>query len=278
MTFDEFLKAACPPLDLEWRKYRRRTSRHRVEARLRELGLDGFAGYLERLRSDPSEAAALADRMRVTVSRFFRERQLWESLFQTVLPTLLRERSPTDPLRLWCAGCCGGEEPYTLALLWQERFAPRPVEILATDIDAASLERARAAVYNMSSLREVPAVLRQRHFRRQDRCWRLDAAIAGQVRFAVHNLMTDPLPVGLDLILCRYLAFTYYHGERRLLAARRLWQALRPGGALMIGRKEELGPAGALFTPWPEAPWVFRKQQVDAATPPLDLRPGRDTG
>jgi len=278
MTFDDFLKAACPPLDLEWRKYRRRTSRHRVEARLRELGLDGFAGYLERLRCDPAEAAGLADRMRVTVSRFFRERQLWEGLFQTVLPALMQERPPTEPLRLWSVGCCGGEEPYTLALLWRERFAPRSVEILATDIDAASLERARAAVYNLSSLREVPAVLRQRHFIRQDHCWRLDAAIAGQIRFAVHNMMTDPLPAGLDLICCRYLAFTYYQRERRLLAARRLWQALRPGGALMIGRKEQLGPAGGLFIFWPEAPGVFRKQPVDAATLPLDLRPGRDTG
>lgn len=267
MTFDEFLKAACPPLDLEWRKYRRRTTRHRVEARLRELELDGLAVYLERLRCDPAEAAGLADRMRVTVSRFFRERQLWDALFQSVVPTLLREKSPTDPLRLWSVGCCGGEEPYTLALLWGECFAQRPVVIFATDIDTASLERARAAVYDVSSLREVPAVLRQRHFRRQDHLWRLDAAIAGQVRFAAHNLMTDPLPAGFDLILCRYLAFTYYHGERRLLAGRRLWQALRPGGALMIGRKEGLGPAGDLFTPWPGAPGVFRKQPVDAATP-----------
>src|SRR5512145_1916853 len=116
MTFDEFLKAACPPLDLEWRKYRRRATRHRVEARLRVLGLDGFAGYLERLRCDPAEAAGLADRMRVTVSRFFRERQLWDGLFQTVLPALLEERSSAEPLRFWSAGCCGGEEPYTLAL------------------------------------------------------------------------------------------------------------------------------------------------------------------
>lgn len=263
MTFDEFLKAACPPLDLEWRKYRRRAARHRVEARLRELGLDGFAGYLERLRCDPAEAAGLADRMRVTVSRFFRERQLWAGLFRTVLPALLQERSPTDPLRLWSVGCCGGEEPYTLALLWQDRFAPRPVEILATDIDASSLERARAALYAVSSLREVPADLRRRHFRRQDHLWRLDAAVAGQVRFAVHNLMTDPLPAGLDLVCCRYLAFTYYHGERRLLAARRLWHALRPGGALMLGRKEGLGPAAEFFSPWSEAPGVFRKRPAE---------------
>lgn len=265
MSFDEFLQAACPPLDLQWRKYRRRAARHRVEARLRDLGLDGFDGYLERLRCDPAEAAGLADRMRVTVSRFFRERQLWDGLSETVLPALLRERPPTDPLRLWSVGCCGGEEPYTLALLWRERFAPRPVDILATDIDAASLERARAALYDASSLREVPEAVRRRHFRRQDHCWRLDAAVAGQVRFGLHNLMTDPLPAGIDLICCRYLAFTYYRGERRLLAARRLWQALRPGGALMLGRKEDPGPAAPLFPPWPEAPGVFRKEPVGAS-------------
>jgi chemotaxis protein methyltransferase CheR len=260
MTFDEFLRTACPPLDLEWRKYRRRAARHRVEARLRELGLDSFADYLERLRTDSREAAELADRMRVTVSRFFRERQRWNDLSNVVLPALLVEKPPGDPLRLWSIGCCGGEEPYTLALLCREHFPQRPVEILATDIDDTSLERARTAVYDASSLREVPAVLRQRHFRRQARRWRLDATISREVRFARHNLMLDPLPVDLDLILCRYLVFTYYRGERRLAAAHRLWQALRPGGALMIGGKERLGSASELFSPWPGASGIFCKK------------------
>ena len=239
---------------------------------MQELGLANFADYLERLHDDPVEAAGLADRMRVTVSRFFRDRQLWGSLLAGVLPSLLGAKPPGEPLRLWSVGCCSGEEPYSLAILWREHFAPRPVEIVATDIDSACLQRASTAVYDPSSLREVPAILRQRYFCRQDHHWRLDAAIAGQVRFAVHNLMVDPLPADLDLILCRYLVFTYYRGERRLLAASHLWQALRQGGALMIGHKEQLGSADALFTPWPGAAGVFRKQ-ADAADSPLDLSP-----
>lgn len=259
MTFDEFLREACPPLDLEWRKYRRRAARHRVEARLRELGLDDFGQYLERLRADPVETAELADRMRVTVSRFFRERQRWEALACDILPALLRRKPPGEPLRLWSVGCCGGEEPYTLALLWQEHFSPRPVEILATDIDAASLERAREALYLESSLREAPEGLRERWFRREGDRWRLGGTVTAMVRFAPHNLMTDPLPGGFDLILCRYLAFTYYRGERRRAAAERLWRALRPGGVLMLGRKEEPGPAADLFDPWPERPGFWKK-------------------
>jgi len=267
MRFDQFLKEVCPPLDLEWRKYRRRAARHRVEERMGELGLADYASYLERIRSDAGEAAGLAERMRITVSRFFRERERWETLRQIVLPRLLLEKGPDEPLRIWSAGCCGGEEPYTLALLWQEhfrnRYPGRPVEILGTDIDAASLERARQAVYEPGSVREIPKPVLQRYFRRENRLWHLDERVKTLVRFAERDLMHSSPPHGMDLICCRYLVFTYYRGRRRFEAARRLWQALRPGGALMIARKEDLGAAAELFEPWPEAEGVFCQRRCD---------------
>jgi len=263
MRFDQILKEACPPLNLEWRKYRRRAARHRVEARMEELGLPDYAAYLERLRSDAAEAAGLAGRMRITVSRFFREREGWETLRQTVLPRLLRQKAASEPLRIWSAGCCGGEEPYTLALIWLEHFRDRPVEILGTDIDAASLERARQGIYGPGSVREIPKPLLHRHFRKKDGLWHLDEKVKGLVRFAEADLMHSPPPQWIDLVCCRYLVFTYYRGPRRLEAARRLWQSLRPEGALMIARKEDLGSAGALFEPWPGAEGVFRKRRCD---------------
>lgn len=267
MRFDQFLKEACPPLDLEWRKYRRRAARHRVEERMEELGLPDYAAYLEQIRCDAAEAAGLAERMRVTVSRFFREWERWEMLRQTVLSRILLEKGPDEPLRIWSAGCCGGEEPYTLALLWQvhfrERHPGRSVEILGTDIDTASLERARLGVYEPGSVREIPRPLLHRYFRRDNRLWLLDERVKGMVRFAERDLMHSPLPQEMDLVCCRYLVFTYYRGQRRLEAAMRLWQALRPGGALMIARKEDLGTATELFEPWPEAEGVFRKGRGD---------------
>ncbi len=265
MHYHQFLKQACPPLDLEWRKYRRRDARRRIEKRIRELGLADYAAYLQRLRSDPNEAAGLCDRMRVTVSRFFRERERWEPLTATVLPQLLMEKSAGEPLKLWSAGCCGGEEPYTLALIWLSevlpRFPGRQVDILATDIDGASLERAREGLYDHGSLRELPRPLLRDWFEEQgEGRWRLAEPVKQLVRFARHHLLEDPPPQGIDLVCCRYLAFTYFRGRRRLAAAERLATALRPGGALMIARKEELGNAAGLFTPWTDAPGVFRKQ------------------
>ena len=72
MTFDEFLREIGPDLDLDWRKYRKRAARHRVDQRLHMLGFADYASFLARLRADPEEAEGLPDRMRVTVGRFFR--------------------------------------------------------------------------------------------------------------------------------------------------------------------------------------------------------------
>jgi chemotaxis methyl-accepting protein methylase len=268
-AFDAFLAEACPGLGLAWRKYRRRMARHAVLARMRELELADYAAYLERLRGDAAEAAGLGDRMRITVTRFFRERDRWQILAERVLPGLLAAAPPPRVVRAWSVGCCGGEEPYTLAILWLERnpreLPEASLEILATDIDEPSLERARRGVYPATALREVPAEIRERWFVREGTSWRVADAVRALVRVEKRNLMSDPAPRDVDLVLCRYLAFTYFTGERRHAAARRLWAALRPGGALMIGRKEGLAPRElALFEPWPHAPGVFRCRTIGA--------------
>jgi chemotaxis protein methyltransferase CheR len=267
--FDAFLKRACPPLDLDWRKYRRRSARHRVLARMAELGLTSFEDYLDILDRDAGEAAGLAERMVVTVSRFFREASVWKTLEDRVLPHLMAATAGRRPLRAWSVGCAGGEEPYSLALLWQDRlrtrYPRRRLTILASDIDACSLRRARLAVYGGSSLREIPSALQEKWFAAQDNRRRLSLLLAARVRFLRHNFMADPLPGTFDLVLARYLPFTYYRGARRLQAARRLWRALRPGGALMIGAKETLlAEERHLFAPWPGATAIYYRRPAGA--------------
>jgi chemotaxis protein methyltransferase CheR len=267
MHFDAFLKRACPPLNLEWRKYRRRAARHRVLARMEELGLSRFEDYLERLAGDAREAARLPELMRITVSRFFREAALWQALRQEILPHLLASSSFGRPLNVWSVGCAGGEEPYTMALLWdvflQARYPHRKITILAEDIDRASLERAGRAIYHYSSLKEVPETIFEKGFSRKNDHWQLQPRLRAMVRFRRHNFMVGPPPGFFDLVLARYLPFTYYRGERRLQAARRLWRALRPGGVLMIGAKEVLGiRERELFVPWPGAEGFFRRDWV----------------
>jgi chemotaxis methyl-accepting protein methylase len=252
MEFEHFLREVCPPLDLDWRKYRRRAARRRVDRRLLELGLGDYAAYLEVIRGETGEARELADRMRITVSRFFREGQCWEEFASTVLPGLPEGKNRGEVLNIWSAGCCGGEEPYTLAVTILEQYRNEKdfpeTAILATDIDEASLQRAGRATYERASIREVPVDLLRRHFLKDDNTWRPVKEAVALITFSRHNLMEDPPPEGMDLICCRYFVFTYYLGQRRREAALRLYQALRPGGILMVGRKEREA-VGDLFQP-----------------------------
>ncbi len=267
MDFDRFLQHACPPLDLDWRKYRRRAARHRLNRRMSELDIRDYPSYLDLLREDQLESERLADLMRVTVSRFFRDRRCWSDLAIKVLPAFMALKPVSKTLRVWSAGCCGGEEPYTVGLVWLEYLYPlfpdSAVDILATDIDDSSLDRASKGMYARGSLRETPPEILRRWFRKDGGLWLINEHVKKLVRYEKRNLMEDQPPSEMDLILCRYLAFTYYRGERLLQAARRLHEALAPGGLLMIGSREALDEKiEYLFEKWPDTGCLYRKQRT----------------
>lgn len=264
LDFDRFLRQICPFLELDWRKYRRRSARHRIARRMMQLELESYDSFLQHLRTDKQEAEGLADLMRVTVSRFFRNKTSWLEMAEKVLPELLAGKAAGSVFRVWSAGCCGGEEPFTMATLWLQYLQPRfpgiSIDILATDIDSPSLERARIALYDHASLREVPPEIIAAWFRREKGRWLVDERVKTLVRFQYHNLMTDPPPYGIDLVLCRNLVFTYYRGNLQLTATRHLHAALRSGGLLMVGKSEKLGlSVRHLFEPWPGVAVAHRK-------------------
>jgi chemotaxis methyl-accepting protein methylase len=261
--YDRFLRELAPRVGIEWRKYRRRQSRRGLLSRLKDLGLDDLESYRERLFADPGEAERLVAALRVTVTRFLRDPEVWSELVEIVLPELLAALPAGAPLRAWSAGCCGGEEPYTLSLLWEGLppglRAGRELEILATDIDEEVLERARSALFPASAVRRFPGALRETGFEEEGSRLRVAGPVRGRVSFVRSDLLADPPPEGCHLVLCRYLAFTYYRGERLARAAGALLAALDPAGALVTGTREprppELEPR---FEPWPGASRVYR--------------------
>jgi len=250
LTLDEFLKTVCPERNLDWRKYRR-ASRRRVLDRIHALGLSGFSAYARYLEADPEEAAALPSLLRVTVSRFFREKETWQDLGTTVLPLLLMRIGDSRPLRVLSIGCCNGEEPYSLALLWksglQGAFPGAGIAIMGMDVDEGCLRRAERGVYARKTLREVPRDMLISWFVSDAQGYRLDSEVRSLVDFRRMDLLKDPLPENQDLILCRYLVFTYFHGRLRRETAKKIIQALRPKGFVVLGEKEKPGPEAEPF-------------------------------
>lgn len=265
-----FLAWALPQLGLAasgFRRVRRQVCK-RLGRRLAALGLPDAAAYRRYLAAHPDEWRQLDAYCRITISRFYRDREVFEALANVVLPALAdaAAASGRQSVRAWSAGCASGEEPYGLAIVWHEAMAPRfpavELEIVATDVDPSLLARATRASYRASSLRELPEAWRRDAFERRGVQHILRPKFRQRVRFICQDLREQTPEGPFDLVLCRNLAFTYFDdfGRRQVLA--RLLAALRPGGALVIGAREALPGDDWPVEPWPPLCGVFRRSGV----------------
>jgi chemotaxis protein methyltransferase CheR len=202
---------------------------------------------------------------RVTISRFCRDRGVFGALANEVIPALAADtiEGRRSRLRAWSCGCASGEEPYTLAMLWQLELAPRlphlDLEIIATDADLQMLARARRGVYATGSLKELAVTWRDAAFDRIGTSFRISAAYHRAITWCCQDVRQTQPRGPFDLILCRNLVFTYYQPPLQEEIARRLAAVLSPGGALVIGAHESLPPGIALFEPWLASEPVYRR-------------------
>jgi chemotaxis protein methyltransferase CheR len=211
-----------------------------------ELGLPDAAAYRARLEADPAEWSVLDTYCWISVSRFYRDRGLFEALAGEILPELTRAAIARDrrALRVWSAGCASGEEPYSLRLAWNFAVTPAlpgaELHVLATDASPAMLARAKRAVYEASALKELPAAWRSSAFDGLDGSYRLREEFRLGVQFRQQDIR-KAMPSGpFDLILCRNLVFTYFEPDLQRAILRKLVKRLVPGGALVVGAHEAL--------------------------------------
>jgi len=216
--------------------------RRRIARRARNCGAEDAEEYVARLRVDRDELPALMAALTIHVSQFFRNPTTFEYLRDRVLPTLIRRQrqSGQRELRIWCAGCAGGEEPYSLALLLHE-MGPLDfsLSLLGTDISPDILRRAGEGLYEPQRLAELPERMRERYFITEGNRYRLDENIRKMVRFQRHNIMTDDEFPPSDLILCRNVLIYFSRQEQDRIVGH-FARVLSTGGFLVLGRAENL--------------------------------------
>jgi chemotaxis protein methyltransferase CheR len=244
MGFDEFLKETAPLFGLHWRRFQRRGVKRKIERRIIEIGLPNFDEYLLRVEKDPEEQSYLSKIVTVTISRFFRDKKVFDLLEHSIIPTVIKNKDEGDEFKFWSIGCASGEEPYSFSLLWKEKFEKNfpqiHLSILATDINEKLLERAKEGRYKKSSLKEIPEEVFRAFFKNENGFYILDQSILRGVEFKRHDIVhEEPFPE-MDIVFCRNLAFTYFSKECQMDVLKKISRSLGEDGYLIIGKDESL--------------------------------------
>jgi chemotaxis protein methyltransferase CheR len=225
----------------------------RLRKRLRNLGIDSFAGYCEYLFSrdgNENELINMIDVVTTNKTDFFREPRHFDFLTATAVPALIELYGAglRRNLNIWSAGCSTGEEPYTIALVLSEFRETHPTfefQVLGTDISTIVLHKAEKAIYKMERVDTVPAAMKKKYLLRsrdrQKNLVRIAPEIRKYVRFRRLNFMAEDFEMRepMDLIFCRNVII-YFDRPTQERLLNRLYDHLIPGGYMFMGHSETL--------------------------------------
>ncbi len=248
-----------------WKGYRkvRKGVKKRIGRHMKALGCRNMATYLAELDKHDEVRQHCELLLTVSISRFFRDRGFWETLEKKLLPDLIEKNKPR--IKVWTAGCACGEEVYSFKIVWdslQKNFAYLPeLEVIATDMNPAHLDRARTGIYPSSSLKEVKEEYQSIYFiRAGKKLYAVKDSLGKDISWETHHLLSDPPGSDFDIIFLRNSVLTYYEDQLKKEAFKKVLDSLTPNGLLIIGSHEELPFETTDLTAIAPHPYVFRKE------------------
>ena len=237
---------------------------HTIENRLEPLaqlaGMKSVPDLIEYYRTtrDPALWRQIVEAMTTNETYFFRDRKPFNLFREQMLPRLLEARRVQRHLRIWCAACSTGQEPYSLAMVLDEEarhLKGWKVEIIATDLSEAVLATARAGLYSQFEVqRGLPVTLLLRYFTREGERWRINEALRSRVQFRPQNLLADFRELGsFDVIFCRNVLI-YFDAATKSDVLGKLRRVVRPDGYMVLGAAETVLGLSPEWVPHPQQP------------------------
>jgi two-component system CheB/CheR fusion protein len=260
--FESLLELLKETRGFDFTGYKRSSLTRRVNRRMQQLSVPSYPEYVDYLQVHQAEYTALFNTVLINVTDFFRDQDSWLQLRGEVLPRLLAAKKPTEPIRIWSAGCATGQEAYSIAMVLAEElgvdeFRDR-VKIYATDVDEEALSAARQASYGENEVRGVPTDLLAKYFERNSARYSFVKDLRRTVIFGRNDLVQDAPISRVDLLSCRN-TLMYFNAETQAKVLARFNFALNPAGVLFLGKAEMLLSHGQLFTPVDLQRRFFRK-------------------
>lgn len=243
-TFQLLLNKVFEDRSLDFRHYRQGILKRRVAIRMRKNNVNSYPDYLRLLIKKPEEYEKLFEVLCINVSEFFRDPEIWVTI-KYLLENIIRDKKQRNErsMRVWSAGCAGGEEPYSAAILLKEilkdDFPQFSLEIIGTDIDRKSLSAAETAEYPKESLNNVDAKMLKKYFVACEVGYKLNEEARNMVGFQYRDLISQDFIEETDVALCRNV-FIYFNRSLQEQLLMKLYKSLKAGGYLIMGKVETI--------------------------------------
>lgn len=243
--------------------YKQTTIRRRIFRRMALSKNDSPASYLKYLRENKEEQDMLYQDLLISVTSFFRDQKSFEILCEIVFPGIIKHKNENDPIRIWVAGCSTGQEAYSMAICLKEFLGNNSerVQIFATDLSEAAIQKARSGTYTRNELDGLSPHHLQEFFLKTNEGYQVKNTIRDICVFAVHNFLKDP-PFGkLDLVSCRNVLI-YMEPFLQKKALTTFHYALNKRGFLFLGKSETISSVTELFGNTHKPDKIFHRKDV----------------
>lgn len=222
---------------IDLNSYKETQMKRRIDQLIARHGLSGYDDFVTNLKSNSTLLKDFLNYLTINVSEFYRNPDQWSIVRSRIVPLLINTFG--QDLKIWSAACSTGDEPYTLVFVLSDHIPMNRIRITATDIDDLVLKTAQEGIYSEKSFPALPKEYKDKFFIKREGKYEVLPEVRRCVDFKQHNLLSDPYPSNLHMIVCRNVLI-YFTEETKEQIFRKYYNALAPGGVLFLGSTEQM--------------------------------------
>jgi chemotaxis protein methyltransferase CheR len=236
MNYEEFKSQVLLLTGINLSAYKENQMKRRIDAIIKKNQCNNYAEYIRLLKANPVSLQEFITYLTINVTEFFRNPSQWDILEQQIFPLLLQKKRT---IKIWSAACSTGDEPYSLAMVLSKFMPLNQISIIATDLDKEVLEKAKIGQYIERSVANVPKEFKDKYLTESHGIYTIKQSLKDCITFKQHNLLKDPYPANIDLIVCRNVLI-YFTEEAKKQIYTNFNKALTDDGILFVGSTEQI--------------------------------------
>ncbi len=219
--------------------YKEKQMKRRITSLVERYGHKSYISFLTRIKGDPELYGIFINYLTINVSEFYRNPNQWALFEDDVLNDIYKGKNKAD-VRIWSSACSTGDEPYTVVMILNKYIPLNKIKVIATDIDQGAISKAKSGLYTSRSLKELPNEFLKKHFTPiGNDTYEISEDVRNCVEFNQLNLLEDPYPQQMDIIICRNVLI-YFTEEAKNNIIKKFSESLNPNGIIFIGSTEQI--------------------------------------